>query len=299
MTKRTRKRTIHRPQQGTQPAEVDGAAKSNPEGDGDAALQQHVDQIRQLESTINTDDVAGRYLIGVEVAAIHAEDPTRGVRRAAQALARWSEKSLYEYQYVTETWDPARFERIRRDAGPAGNVLRWSDFVGLSYIADPEERERVRREALKRNLSVKTLRRKTPKSKTETTRKSEEGAPPSAPLPAALCRICNDLPPMVDVLKTVMALLGRPAQEEETKELRQLRIAVADELKAFQTVAAEAVLMLLPAPAAEPSPDGAGVPADQNDVEDVEFVPQSGTVVHRPAGTDDPPAEVAATAAAE
>jgi hypothetical protein len=176
---------------------------------------------------------------------------------------------LYEYKAVAQEWDAAGFDRISTEVGPTGNALMWSDYVGLTYVAD-SEREGVRKQALAENVSVKNLRRSRSTAKTgEAPETVRDGGPEiAAPLPSALCRILNDAPALMNVLKTAMILLEQPAPENATAEIEQLRVATAEQLDLLRGCIDEGVPMLRQiVESVEPSvPRIAGLlPAGRND----------------------------------
>jgi hypothetical protein len=219
-------------------------------------LKECVKRIRKHEAALNKGDVKARYLIGVEVRAIHREYGDSGVERAAKLLVRWSAKALYEYEQVAETWDAPTFEGIRTDAGPQGNVLSWSDFVGLSYVKKEEEREKIRKQALEKNKSIKTLRRQTQKPKPEGEpgegdspgHKPEETSTPESSFTASLCKVQNDAPLLGNVLKTILVLLDVPTQLKWTPAISQLLEASADALTGLRQSIDEVVSRLRPMP---------------------------------------------------
>jgi hypothetical protein len=278
-TIRTRKKGGRRSPRSAKLDESGGTAKSTHKT-GEDTLKQHIGRIREIEADLNKSDVEKRYQIGVEVAAIHTEDPDRGVKQAAKVLKRWNFKTLYEYAQVRESWDATSFKKIRSDVGPEGNVLSWSDFVGLSYIKNPTERERVRRQALERNLSVKMLRREAPKPKAD----AEESSSPTSALSSALCKVINDAPLLRDLLTTILALLERRGALELSPVLVQHIAASTDTLvelsRPFVEVVPRLRALVGAAKVEESNSNVTAVPADRND--DVELMPQSGTVAHKP-----------------
>jgi hypothetical protein len=193
-------------------------------------------------------DVAVRYDVALEVKAIHEEDPDHGMKKAAKLLARWDLKTLYEYQRVADTFEPITFKRISVELGPSGNTLKWTDYVGLTYVEDASDREHVRKQALDENRSIKTIKRK--KGKTGKTGKTH-GAPaspiealpaaagPTSPWRSRLCEVLNHAPFIVDALKEITAL-PRPGTELAPGD-RQILRAVADVLEALNGCIANGV----------------------------------------------------------
>jgi hypothetical protein len=208
-------------------------------------VEEHVRRIQELSADLNKTDVEKRYAIAREVKAIYDAKGKTGMKYAAKHLKRWSSKTLYEYKAVAKEWDAAAFDRISAEVGPTGNALVWSDYVGLTYVAD-SEREGVRKQALAEGVSVKILKkpRSTAKAGEAPETVGDDRPEAAGALPSVLCKILNDVPIVMDVLKTAMILLEPPTPENATAEIKQLRMATAEQLELLRTCIDEGVPML-------------------------------------------------------
>lgn len=251
-------------------------------GATDKLLEKHVKRIQELSRDLNATDIQKRYAIACEVKAIHDANGETGMKDAAKRLVRWSSKTLYEYKAVAEAWDRAVFRRMSAEAAPSGNRLLWSDYVGLTYVKNPSERERVRKQALAENRSVKNLKSRKPKCRRRAedavrADNSDGAAVSSTPLPSALAKLLNDAPALEDTLKTVMILLERATPEDATSAgFLQLCAAVADQLLEAGRCIDEGVPMLRRFTGVSPDAPAPGlrkagaIPAGRNDSSDGE-----------------------------
>ncbi|HEX8435245.1 hypothetical protein [Archangium sp.] len=135
--------------------------KARSAGEMSPELREALEKLRELMTQSDTQDAATQYRIGCVVCDVQDAPGKYGagsVKRLARELGR-NETSLYHRAQVARTWPPDEYNALLARKSSKGLPLSFYHLVLLASVEDRNARERLIEEALKKDVSVNTMRR--------------------------------------------------------------------------------------------------------------------------------------------